>query len=309
MSRIAILIVILISCNLQLFAQDFIRLWQEGKMPNSKGIAMTDSIFDERYRRVATPGMYAFFSSKQENKGSAVIICPGGGYKHFAYLSSGTQVAKWFNSMGINAFVLISRLPHSPDLVERSKAPLQDAQRAVRLIRANAKQWGINPEKVGIMGFSAGGHVASTLGTHIEDVSAIGDSLSDISFCPDFMLLVSPVITMGEYAHTGSRDNLLGENPSKELIDKYSNELQVSAKTPPAFIVHAENDPAVSPKNSLLFFNALREKNVSASIHIFPLGGHAIGLQNNPGSTKLWKELCEMWLIEKGLLPETNTNK
>ncbi len=308
MKRIALLLCIL-CLNLWVSAQNFIHLWPEGKMPNSKGIAMTDSIFDERYRRVATPGMFAFFPSKQENKGSAVIICPGGGYKHFAYLSSGTQVAKWFNTLGINAFVLISRLPHAPELVERSKAPLQDAQRAMRMIRANAKSWGIDPGKIGIMGFSAGGHVASTLATHAEDVSAVSDSLDKFSFRPDFLLLVSPVITMGKLTHTGSRDNLLGENPPKELIEKYSNELQVTEKTPPAFLVHAENDPAVSPENSILFFNALRQKNVSASIHIFPQGGHAIGLQNNPGSTALWKELCELWLVEKGFLPSEKISK
>ena len=278
-------------------------------MPNTKGMAMTDSISDERYRRVGTPGIFAFFPSKQENKGSAVIICPGGGYNHFSHISGGTQIAKWFNTKGINAFVLISRLPLSPDLVERSKAPLQDAQRAIRLIRANAQKWGVKPDKIGVIGFSAGGHVASSLGTHIEDVSGIGDSLSQIAFRPDFMLLVSPVITMGEFAHSGSRDNLLGENPPKELIDKYSNELQVTAQTPPAFIVHAENDPAVNPQNSLLFYNALRAHNVSASIHIFPFGRHAINLENNPGSTKLWKDLCEMWLVEMGFVIEDREAK
>ena len=145
--------------------------------------------------------------------------------------------------MGISAFVLISRLPHSADLVDRSKAPLQDAQRAIRLIRVNAQNWGIQPNKIGIVGFSAGGHVASSLGTHTEDVSGIGDSLSNISFLPDFMLLVSPVITMGKFTHAGSRDNLLGEKPSNELIEKYSNELQVTAQTPPTFIVHSRKRP------------------------------------------------------------------
>ncbi|MCE1199055.1 MAG: alpha/beta hydrolase [Marinilabiliales bacterium] len=284
-------------------AQEFIRLWPDGKMPNTKGLHLTDSISDERYRRVGTPGMFAFFPSRQENKGMAVVICPGGGYKHYAYLSSGTQVAKWFNTMGVSAFVLISRLPHSPDLIERSSVPLQDAQRAMRLIRANAPAWGIQPDKIGIIGFSAGGHVASTLGTHTEDLSDIGDSLGRHSFRPDFMLLVSPVITMGKYAHAGSRDNLLGDHPTPELLQKYSNELQVTEQTPPAFLVHAENDPTVNPENSLLFFSALRQKNVSVSMHIFPQGGHAIGLQNNPGSTRLWRELCVAWLIEKGFLP------
>lgn len=303
MSRTLFFVVILISFGAQLFAQDLIRLWPEGKMPNSKGLPQTDSIFNERYYRVANPGMYAFFPSKQENQGTAVLICPGGGYHHYAYMGA-IQFAKWFNTLGVSAFVLISRFPHSPDLVERSEAPIQDAQRAMHLIRANAKQWGINPEKVGVMGFSAGGHLASTLGTRIDDASAIVDTLSKYSFRPDFMLLVSPVITMGKYAHTGSRDNLLGENPSKELIEKYSNELQVTDKTPPTFLVHAENDQTVSPENSIQFFSALRQKKVSASIHIFPQGGHAIGLQNNPGSTILWKELCVLWLNEKGFLPE-----
>ncbi len=300
MKRSLFLLVVLIFCNIRISAQTFIRIWPEGKMPNSKGMGMTDSIFNERYFRIGNPGMYAFFPSRQENKGTAVVICPGGGYHHYAYLSSGTQIAKWFNTMGISAFVLISRLPISPDLVERSIAPLQDAQRAMRIIRSKATEWGIKTNKIGVMGFSAGGHVASTIGVHTEDVSAIGDSIDQISFRPDFMLLVSPVITMGEFAHSGSRDNLLGVNPPKELIDKYSNELQVTAQTPPAFIVHAENDPVVNPKNSLLFYNALREHHVSASIHIFPFGKHSIGLENNPGSTKLWKELCEMWLEEMG---------
>jgi len=308
MSRKIFVIIILISFNLQLIAQDFIRLWPDGKMPNSKGLPMSDSIFNERYYRIATPGMYAFFPSKQENQGAAVVICPGGGYHHYAYMGA-IQFAKWFNTMGVSAFVLISRFPHSPDLVDRSQAPLQDAQRAMRLVRANARQWGINPDKIGVMGFSAGGHVASTLGTHTEDVSAIGDTLSKYTFCPDFMLLVSPVISMGKYAHPGSRDNLLGENPSQELIEKYSNELQVTEQTPPAFFVHAENDPTVNPENSIMLFNALRQKKISASIHIFPQGGHAIGLQNSPGSTSLWKELCEMWLKEKGFLRNENNSK
>jgi len=308
MKRSLFLLAILIFCNFWVSAQEFIRLWPEGKMPNTKGMGLTDSIFNERYYRIGNPGMYAFFPSKQENLGTAVVICPGGGYHHYAYMGA-IQVAKWFNTMGVSAFVLISRLPLSTDLVDRSAVPLQDAQRAMKIIRSKATEWGIKADKIGVIGFSAGGHVASTLGVHTEDVSAIGDSMDQIAFRPDFMLLVSPVISMGEYAHKGSRDNLLGEKPSKELIAKYSNELQVTSQAPPAFIVHAENDPVVNPKNSLLFFNALREKNVSASIHIFPFGGHAIGLQNNPGSTKLWKELCEMWLVEKGFLPETNTAK
>jgi len=284
-------------------AQEFIRIWPEGKMPNSKGMNLTDSISGERYRRVGTPGLLAFFPSKEENRGTTVLICPGGGYKHYAHILSGTQFAKWFNSKGVNAFVLIARFPHSPDLLVRHQAPLQDAQRAMKIIRAHAKNWAIDPGKIGVIGFSAGGHLASTLGTYGNEVSFIGDAFDTLSSRPDFMILVSPVISMGQYSHKGSRDNLLGDNPSQQLIEQYSNELRVSAQTPPAILFHAENDKTVSPENSLLFYRALRENKVPASLHIFPSGGHSIGLENNPGSTSLWKELCELWLIEMGFLP------
>ncbi len=284
-------------------AQEFIPLWDKDKIPNSKGTKLEDKIENERVLQVGTPGMYAFFPSLQENKGAAVIICPGGGYERLAYIISGTQLAKWFNSMGVSAFVLKYRLPNSPDLKERQIAPLQDAQRALRIVRSNAEEWSIKPEKIGVIGTSAGGHLAATLGTSTEDVSAIGDALDKIAFDPNFIILVSPVISMGIYAHAGSRKNLLGENPSKDSIEKYSAELQVKSTTPPTFIVHAFDDKAVSVRNSLMFYEALLDKTVSASIHIFPQGGHAIALRNNPGSTDQWTNLCEMWLVEMGFIP------
>jgi acetyl esterase/lipase len=283
-------------------AQEFIPLWEKDKMPNSKGIKLEDKIENERISQVGTPGIYAFFPSLQENKGAAVLIFPGGGYTHLAYIISGTQLAKWFNSMGVSAFVLKYRLPNSPDLKERQIAPLQDAQRAMRLIRSNAKKWGVNPDKIGVMGTSSGGHLAATLGTSAEDISATGDALDKVAFNPNFMILISPVISMGIYTHAGSRKNLLGENPAKDLVEKYSAELQVKPTTPPAFIVHAFDDKAVSVRNSLMFYEALLDKNVSASIHIFPQGGHAIALRNNPGSTGQWTNLCEMWLVEMGFI-------
>jgi acetyl esterase/lipase len=302
---IQITLILLLFClgAFQTSAQEFIPLWPEKKMPNTKGLAVKDSIANERIYKVGTPGMYAFFPSAQENKGAAVIICPGGGYERLAYIISGWQLAKWFNTMGISAFVLNYRLPNSPDLKERHLGPLQDAQRAMRLIRAHADKWGIKRDKVGILGTSAGGHLAATLGTHLTDVSAIGDSLNKVTFRPDFMILISPVINLGPYAHAGSRKNLLGPNPAAELLKKYSLEQQVSAATPPAFLVHAANDKSVSPRNSLLFYQALLEKNIPASLHIYPQGGHAIALRNNPGSTETWTELCERWLIETGFLP------
>jgi len=300
-----LLLILLSGSSLFLNAQDFIPFWPEGKMPNTKGMKLKDSIANERIYQVGTPGMYAYFPSKQENKGAAVLICPGGGYERLAYVISGIQLAKWLNSIGISAFVLNYRLPNSPDLIEREKGPLQDAQRAIRYIHTHANEWGIKQDKIGIQGSSAGGHLASQAGSINADFSAIGDSLDKVSFVPDFMILVSPVIDMGIYAHKGSRKNLLGENLADKLIKQYSTQLQVNAKTPPAFIIHASNDQSVNPQNSILFYQALLEKKVSASLHIFPQGGHALAIRNNPGSANAWTNLCEEWMIEMGFIPES----
>lgn len=277
-------------------------LWPSGKMPNSKGMKLTDSIANERVYRVGTPGVYAFFPSAQENKGAAVIICPGGGYERLAYIISGWQLAKWFNTMGVSAFVLNYRLPNSPDLKQRELGPLQDAQRAIQLIRANAAKWGIKPDKIGIQGSSAGGHLAALLATSTMNVAPIGDSISKQPTRPDFAILVSPVITMGQYAHAGSRKNLLGTNPSADLLKTYSLENAVTSATSPCFLVHAFNDTAVDQRNSLLFYQALVDKKILSSLHIFPQGGHAIALRNNPGSTQEWISLCEKWLIEMNFI-------
>ncbi len=295
---------LLIALPMAASAQEFIPLWEKGKMPNSKGMELKDDIRNERIYQVGSPGFYAFFPSRQENKGAAVLICPGGGYEHLAYITSGTQLAKWFNTLGISAFVLNYRLPNSPDVRQREIAPLADAERAMRIIRANADKWQIKPDKIGVMGTSAGGHLAANLGTATEDFARINDELDKYSFAPNFMILVSPVITMGAYAHAGSRKNLLGENPSKQLIEKYSLEKQTTAITPTAFIVHAADDKVVNPRNSLMFYESLLDKKVSASLHIFPNGGHAIALRNNPGSTETWTSLCEMWLVEMGFIPQ-----
>jgi acetyl esterase/lipase len=213
---------------------------------------------------------------------------------------SGIQLAKWFNTFGMSSFVLKYRLPISPDLKNRSIAPLQDVQRALRIIRAHASEWNIDPQRIGVMGTSSGGHLASTVGTHLEDISAIGDSINAFPYLPNFMILVSPVIDLKKYAETGSRDNLLGKNASKELIDKYSSQLHVTSETPPAFMVHAVDDKVVSVYNSLIFYQALIDSGVCASLHVFPHGGHNIALRNNPGSTEMWTTLCEQWLTEMG---------
>ncbi len=284
-------------------AQDFIPLYPEGKIPNSKGLKRKDSIVNERIYRVATPGMYAFFPSKQENKGAAVVICPGGGYERLAYVISGIQLAKWFNILGISAFVLNYRLPNDVDLVHREQAPLQDAQRAIKYIRNNAVNWGIRPDKIGIQGSSAGGHLACLAGTAASDLVKIGDPLDSVSYRPNFMILVSPVVDMDKYAHKGSRKNLLGEQPSPQMINRYSPQLHVNKDTPICFIADAFNDNAVDPHNSLLFFQALLENQIQSCLHVFPQGGHAIALRNNPGSTELWTTLCEKWMVEMSIIP------
>jgi acetyl esterase/lipase len=285
--------------------QDFIEIWPKNNIPNSKHLKLDDSIANERVYRVMHPGMYAFFPGKQENKGAAVVICPGGGYERLAYIVSGLQLAKWFNTMGITAFVLNYRLPNSPDLKQREIGPLMDAQRAIRYIRANAVKWGIKPDKIGIMGSSSGGHLAASASTIGDDVSAIKDNLDTVSYKPNFTILVSPVISLSTtYAHAGSVKNLLGPGASDEIKKKYSLDLQVTPATPPCFIVDAVNDKTVSPINSLLYYQALLQNKVPVSFHAFPQGAHSIALRNNPGSTELWTKLCEMWLIETDIIPE-----
>lgn len=298
-------LILLVFCISSMHSQEFIPLWPKGKMPNSKGMKLEHIEERERITQVAQPGMYAFFTSKEENTGSAVLICPPGGYAKLTYNIAGFQFAKWLNTLGINAFVLIHRLPTSPDLVEREKGPIQDAQRAMKIIRSNAAKWEINSSKIGVMGASAGGHMATTLGTHPEDYSSIKDNLDQFSFQPNFMVLISPVITMGKFAHQGSLDNFLGKIPTKNQIDSFSNENRVSTTTPPTFIVLAQNDPVVNPINGMLFYQAMTEKNISGSLHIFPEGGHSIALMNSPKSINLWTQLCQEWFYNLSLLDKT----
>lgn len=301
MSRVLVLLGMLCCC-VSLNAQEFIPLWPEGKKLNWNGIVVTDSLHNERIWRVSKPGLYAFLVPQSENKGTTILICPGGGYERLSHIYNGFNFAKWFNAKGINVFVLIYRLPHQRDLKNRHLAPLTDAQRAMRMIRGNYTKWHLDPKKIGVMGISAGGHVASTLGTFQQDISSVADSFDAISFRPDFMILLSPVISMGRYAHPGSKRNLLGADTSKALIEKFSIELQVGPGTPPVFMVHAQNDSTVKVQNSVLFYQALVDQGVQASIHVFPQGGHGIGLFDNPGSTELWLPLLHLWLTEKSFV-------
>jgi acetyl esterase/lipase len=299
--RIAVILYLSITFS-TIKAQEFIPLWPENKMPDSKGLKITDSIARQRAFRVAIPGMYAFFPSQDDNCGAAVVIYPGGGYTHITLNLGGFQLAKWFNTLGISAFVVKYRLPNSTDVKISQLAPLQDGQRALQLVRANAAKWGIDPNIIGVLGASAGGHLASWVGTATNDITTLKDEVASNSIHADFMILISPVIDMGKFAHKGSRESLLGKNPSEQLIEKYSTQNNVTAQTPPCFIADAFNDKTVPPENSLLFYQALLNKNISTSFHVFPQGGHAININNNPGSMSLWKPLCEEWLKEMGFI-------
>ncbi|MDQ3842523.1 MAG: alpha/beta hydrolase, partial [Bacteroidota bacterium] len=236
--------------------------------------------------------------AKRNATGQAVVVCPGGGYGVLAYDWEGTDVAKWLNANGIAAAVLKYRLPNSKSNVVPHLSPLMDAKRAIRLVRAHADQWNIKRDKVGVMGFSAGGHLASTLGTHFDGGdSKATDSVERFSSRPDFMILMYPVISMSKnIMHVGSRNNLIGDQPDTALARLYSNELQVTKETPPTFLVHATDDTGVPVENSLLFYQALKDKGVSAEMHLYPYGGHGFGLAVGRGYLQTWTDRCIDWL-------------
>lgn len=248
--------------------------------------------------KVSVPTITTFFAEK--SNGTAVIICPGGGYGHLAINKEGYKVAQWLNTLGISAFVLKYRLPNDLIMKEKSIAPLQDVQEAVRIVRRNAEKWHIDPNKIGVMGFSAGGHLASTAATHYDDkVYEVADK---ISAHPDFSILIYPVISMQEgITHMGSRNNLLGEKASAESIDKYSNEKRVDANTPKTFLVHATDDKAVPVENSINYYLALKQNKVPAEMHIYENGGHGFGL-GIEGTNKYWPKDCENWLVANGYI-------
>ena len=293
-------IVLLVATFMSFGQNEILPLWED-KIPNSqpsdeKELNEVDGIL--RISKVQIPTLEIFLPSKKDTTGKAVIICPGGGYGVLAYHWEGTDVAKWFNSRGIAAFVLKYRLPRSKSIIVQHEAPLQDAQRALRLVRYHAGAWGIDKNSIGVLGFSAGGHLASTLGTQFDKKTLdIEDEIDKMSARPDFMALVYPVVSMYlSVTHVGSRTNLLGENPTDALINEYSNELQVNENTPPTFIVHSTNDKAVPVENSLNFFKALKDAGVKSEMHIYPEGGHGYALAIGKGYLQTWTDRLFDWL-------------
>lgn len=282
-------------------AQEKIILWPKGQMPNSKGLQLKTEEKDGRIIQIKEPELFAFLPPKEERKPMALIVIPGGGYYKLTYDLGGYQIAKWFNTLGISAFVLNYRLPISPDVKQREIAPLQDIQAAIKYIRKNAEQYGISPEQIGVIGTSAGGHLAASVSNIATDYTELKDGWTSISTIPNFAILISPVIDLGEFAHVGSRKSLLGENASPEKISEYSMQNRVTEKTPPTILFHAQNDKTVPVMNSLLYYQAMTKNKVKGSLFIFPEGEHKIGITNKSELTDNWKKLCSDWL--KTLFP------
>lgn len=262
-------------------------LWTEGA-PGAKGNQPED-----------IPSIQLYQPKADKATGSAIVVCPGGGYAHLAP-HEGHDIAVWLNSIGVTAVVLKYRL--APKYGH--PAPLQDSLRAIRTVRAKAAEWKIDPNRIGIMGFSAGGHVASTAGTHFDSGNPNAtDPIEKMSSRPDLLILCYPVVTMTEpFAHMGSRQNLIGKEPSQELIDLMSNEKQVTDKTPPTFFFHTEDDKTVPVENSLLFAAALRKAKVPYELHIYQTGKHGVGLAQNIPELSTWPKLLENWLRLHGFL-------
>lgn len=269
-------------------------------IPNAKNIS-NEEVITTTYvvSKVSQPTLTVFLPPKNLAHGAAVIICPGGGYGVLVIKREGYDVAEAFRKQGIAAFVLKYRLPSDRTMIDPSIGPLQDAQQAIKILRQRAAEWGIDPQKIGIMGFSAGGHLASTAGTHFE--RTVLPNPEKISLRPDFMILVYPVISFMEgIGHKGSGANLLGKNPSKEQIQLYSNELQVQTSTPPAFITHAGDDTVVPVSNSLLFYDALKQHKVSGELHIYSKGEH--GYLKTPAFEE-WFGRCLHWMKTADFIP------
>ena len=247
------------------------------------------------------PTLSVFLPERQKAVGTAVVICPGGGYSGLAIDHEGRQIAQWFNSFGVAAFILEYR--------HRGRgyghpAPMQDAQRAIRTVRTRAGQWKIAPDRIGIMGFSAGGHLASTAGTHFDKGNpASADPIERVSCRPDFLILCYPVIAFDEpYSHRGSQTNLLGANADPALVRSLSNEKQVTSQTPPTFLFHTDEDTGVPAENSVQFYLALRRAGVPAEMHIYRIGPHGLGLAAKVPGTSTWPDRLRDWMGVQGLL-------
>jgi acetyl esterase/lipase len=300
------LVPIIIGCflSIPMQAQTFtLKVWP-GSIPGSKGSAeyKEETIYDNnrpRISKVTDPELMVYQPAKDKSNGTAVIICPGGGYGRLAVDHEGYAVAQWLNTLGITGIVLKYRLPSDVIMTDKTIGPLQDVQEAIRVVKRKSSEWGLKPGKIGVLGFSAGGHLAGTASTMYD--KKVYASADTTSARPDFSILIYGVLSMQKtISHGGSVNNLLGPNPSQELMDSFSNELHVTTKTPPAFLVHAADDGAVPVQNSILYFQALRKNSIPAELHIYEKGGHGFGLAPNRGTESNWPAACEKWMKAHG---------
>lgn len=296
-----------------------IRLWP-GVAPGSEGVlgsekvelrSTPDGAVDRSIRNVHIPQMYVHRPKPDNTNGTAIVICPGGGYGRVVIDKEGHDIARWLTQLGITACVLKYRNPTTESHFYGAQAPHDDVQRAIRTVRHHAKHWQVLPDRVGVMGFSAGGHLASMAATLFDDGQPDADNpIARHSSRPDFAVLVYPGISMKNgLAHAGSRNSLLGEKPTDDEIERYSTDQQVTEQTPPTFLVHASDD-FVTSENSARFYLALKQKNVPAELHIFATGGHGYGIRKQGKPVNQWPTLCEQWLATNGWInpqPATST--
>jgi len=299
MKRFASILFLMVS--LHLAAQQTIPLYPSS-IPNSTTYPMKEIQMERDgqltgYQSISQPTLAVYLPEEKIATGAAVVICPGGGYGMESYRAEGTIIAEAFVKKGIAAFILKYRLPSDSIMPDKSVGPLQDAQQALKTVRQRAAEWKLNPAKIGIMGFSAGGHLASTAGTHFNKSYIPNDE--NVSLRPDFMILIYPVISMKEgLTHGGSRTNLLGKTPSEEQIKLFSNELQVNENTPPTWITHTGDDTVVPVENSILFYKELVRNKVPAEMHLYPAGNHGFVLKL---STDEWMQPLFGWMQKSGI--------
>lgn len=291
----------------KIYSQETFPLYPD-KVPNSKPAANEEKSEERNgitiVSKISEPTLRYFPAPGQTDATAAVIIFPGGGYAINAISHEGHDVARKFNEIGVNAFVVKYRIPDDRTMLNKEVGPLQDAQQAIKIVREQATRYKIDPERIGIMGFSAGGHLASTAGTHFKQEHIPNEK--NTSLRPDFMILIYPVISFqNDIGHQGSRINLLGKDASPEKVNLYSNELQVTRQTPPTFLVHAADDKTVDAANSIKFYESLTKHKVPAEMHIYQEGGHGFGL-NNKTTKDEWFLTCRHWLEANGWLKDGN---
>ncbi|HEX7982194.1 MAG TPA: alpha/beta hydrolase [Duganella sp.] len=300
MKKTLLTLILSVSASLANAAPTVIQLWPEG-VPGAKANIGPEKIGDGYNSNVSEPTLTMVGPAVDHPNGTAVIICPGGGYVRMATAREGDQYATWLSTLGVTSFVLKYRMQEYGH-----PAPLQDVLRAVRMLRSRAAEFNINPARIGVMGSSAGGHLAASAGTLFDNPAGrTGAAMDAVSARPDFLMLMYPVISMQEPAvHAGSRKALLGATPSPEAIQLMSLEKQVTAATPPTLLIHTQADQAVPVENSILFYQALTKAKVPAEMYLFEHGGHGMGMRDGLGASSLWPRRAEEWLRDRGLLTQ-----